>query len=75
MTQFACECRGLRWGVFERADGRIAVERCDLCSTSDFTDEDAAKLATAAGVECEEHYPCIVHSVPESMAHRFHRKG
>jgi hypothetical protein len=52
-------CKGKQYVIAERADGRLAVERCDTCST-DILDKDAAKLAIRDGIECELNYPCFL---------------
>lgn len=54
------ECEGKRYLVATRDDGRIAIERCDACSSHLFSDEDAAILAIRDGYDVRRQYPCIV---------------
>ena len=47
-------------------DSKPCVERCDECqwhgedNPSTLWDEEAAKLAQADGIKCEDIYPCFV---------------
>jgi len=58
MCQF---CQDKRYVISERDDGRLAIERCDACSSTDserpISDCDASLLARANGIRCETNYP------------------
>jgi hypothetical protein len=69
----ACKvCKGKRYVISRRDDGKDAVERCDECSwhgendPRTMWDEDAAKLAQAAGIDCDGAYPCYVRHASRS---------
>lgn len=53
-------CNGNSYIVCNRSDGRQAIERCDACSSSFLSDEQAAALARRDGIECDDTYPCYL---------------
>jgi hypothetical protein len=84
-----CSCKGRGWEIFNRCgwgderyreyDGMDAVQKCDECGVF-ASDEAVVGLAYAAGVECQNAYPCVLLRQPTvrcSLHVHFHtnRKG
>ena len=62
MVEVCMECKNKRYTIRLRSeDNRLAVERCDECSSEILTDEQAAILARYDGVKCSEEYPCYLY--------------
>lgn len=54
LTEVCPACEGQRWLIFTTdREPFLEVLRCDQCSDPELTDNDAARIAIAAGLQCD----------------------